>query len=134
MPPAQAPVQISRACECGSVAALNPRQWAYHHIFNKPPGSRTVLPIGQSILFGLVFFAILCGIPIAFGFVSYGAGMGALVVLAMAGLSFGYRSGMLAVLGATFVALLPILGFLVWLLGFLVWRAIKPAKAVARAK
>jgi len=86
---------------------LNPQQWAYYHIFNKPPGARTVLPIGQSILFGLVFFVLLCGIPIAFGFISYGAGMGALVVLGMAGLAFGYRSGMMAVLGATFVALLP---------------------------
>ena len=86
---------------------MNPQQWAYYHIFNKPPGARTVLPIGQSILFGLVFFMLLCGIPIAFGFISYGAGMGALVVLGMAGLAFGYRSGMMAALGATFVALLP---------------------------
>lgn len=86
---------------------MNPQQWAYYHIFNKPPGSRTMLPIGQSIVAGLIAFALLCGIPIALGFASYNAGMGALVVLGIMGLSFGYRAGMLAVLGATFVALLP---------------------------
>jgi hypothetical protein len=86
---------------------VNPGQWAYYHIFNKPPGARTVLPIGQSILAGLIVFAFILGIASGFAHISHSAGMGALVVLGLMGLSFGYRSGMLAVLGATFVTLLP---------------------------
>lgn len=86
---------------------MNPGQWVYYHVFNKPPGARTVLPIGQSILAGLIVFAVIFGVALLVAHISYNAGMGALVVLAVAGLSFGYRSGMLAVLGATFVALLP---------------------------
>jgi hypothetical protein len=86
---------------------VNPGQWAYYHIFNKPPGGRTVLPIGQSILAGLIVFVLIIGISVGIGFLSHNAGMGALVTLAMMMLAFGYRSGMLAVLGATFVSMLP---------------------------
>ena len=86
---------------------MNPGQWVYYHVFNRPPGSRTVLQIGQSIVAGLIVFVLIAGIAVGVGFVSINAGMGALVVLGIMGLSFGYRSGMLAVLGATFVALLP---------------------------
>ncbi len=86
---------------------MNPGQWVYYHVFNKPPGARTVLPIGQSILAGLVVFVLIFGVALLVAHISYNAGMGALVVLGIAGLSFGYRSGTLAVLGATFVALLP---------------------------
>jgi len=86
---------------------VNPNQWVYVNIFNKPLGARTVLPIGQSILAGLIVFALLIGIALGFAFLSYNAGMGALVTLGIMALAFGYRSGMLAVLGAAFVALLP---------------------------
>jgi hypothetical protein len=86
---------------------VNPGQWAYYHIFNRPPGERTVLPIGPSIVGGLIVFVLIVGISVGIGFLSYNAGMGALVTLAMLALAFGYRSGMLAILGATFVSLLP---------------------------
>lgn len=86
---------------------MNPGQWVYYHIFNRPPGARTVLPIGQSIVAGLIVFVFIVGISVGFGFLSLNTGMGALVTLGIMGLAFGYRSGMLAVLGATFVTLLP---------------------------
>lgn len=86
---------------------MNPGQWVYYHVFNRPPGARTVLPIWPSILAGLVVFAAVCGVPVLAAHISYNAGMGAVMVLGIMGLSFGYRSGILAVLGATFVALLP---------------------------
>lgn len=86
---------------------MNPGQWAYYHIFNRAPGERWVLPIGRSILAGLIVFVLIAGLAVAFAHISHGAGMGALVTLGLMGLAFGYRSGLLAVLGATFVALLP---------------------------
>jgi hypothetical protein len=29
---------------------MSPGQWVDYHVFNKPPGARMALPIGQSIL------------------------------------------------------------------------------------
>ncbi len=89
---------------------MNPGQWIYYHVFSKPPGGRIVLPIGWSMLAGLAVFALITGGSLAFAFPferSYNAGMSVLVTLGLVALAFGYRSGMLAVLGATFVALLP---------------------------
>ena len=77
------------------------------HILHQPPGEKTVLRLLPAIAVGLGVFVVMCGVPVGLGFLSHGLGMGALVVLALAGLSLGYRAGTLSILGATFVALLP---------------------------
>lgn len=76
-------------------------------ILHQPPGEKTVLPLMSAIGLGFAVFVLMSVIPTALGFVSYGLGMGALVALSLAGLSWGYRTGILSILGATFVALLP---------------------------
>ncbi len=77
------------------------------HVLHQPPGEKRVLRLLPAIAAGLGVFGAMCGIPVALGFLSHGLGMGALVVLALACLSLGYRAGTLSILGATFAALLP---------------------------
>lgn len=76
-------------------------------ILHQPPGEKTVLPLLSAIAMGFGVFMLMSVIPVALGFLSYGLGMGILVVLSLAGLSLGYRAGILSILGATFAALLP---------------------------
>lgn len=76
-------------------------------ILHQPPGEKTVLPLVSAIATGFGVFVLMSVIPVALGFLSYGLGMGILVVLSLAGLSLGYRAGILSILGATFAALLP---------------------------
>lgn len=76
-------------------------------IMNQPPGEKHVLRLMPAIMLGLGIFAAMSAIPVGLGFVSHGLGMSALAVLALAGLSFGYRGGILSALGATFTALIP---------------------------
>lgn len=71
------------------------------------PGEKRVLPLLQAAASGLVIFVLMSVVPTALGFVSYGLGLSALTAMALCGLWLAYRAGILSVLGATFVALLP---------------------------
>jgi hypothetical protein len=76
-------------------------------ILHQPPGEKRVLSLLPAIVVGFAIFLVMSAVPVGLGFLSYGLGMGAIVALALAGLSLGYRGGILSVLGATFAALLP---------------------------
>jgi hypothetical protein len=76
-------------------------------ILHQPPGEKRVLGLLPAIAAGLAVFVVMCAVSVGLGFLSYGLGMGALAALALAGLSLGYRAGILSILGATFAALLP---------------------------
>lgn len=76
-------------------------------MLHQPPGEKTVLRLLPTIGLGCAVFAAMSVIPAALGLLSYGLGLTALALLALAGLLLGYRAGVLSVLVATFVALLP---------------------------
>ena len=76
-------------------------------MLRQPPGEKRVLPLLQAAAVGFGIFALMSVVPTALGFVSYGLGLSTLAALALFGLWLAYRAGILSVLGATFVALLP---------------------------
>lgn len=80
---------------------------AIQRILHQPPGEKTVLRLLPAIAVGFCVFVVMSVVPVALGLLSYGLGLGTLAVLALAGLSLGYRAGILSILGATFAALLP---------------------------
>ena len=78
-----------------------------NRFLHQPPGEKIVLRLLPAMAVGLGVFVRMNAVPVGLGFLSHGLGMGALAVLALAGLWLGYRAGILSILGATFAALLP---------------------------